>query len=244
MTVSKRVSQHEAPLPVTPPRPPTAPADAPLLHLDVEGFATAVYTEPVQPTLKAQPVTVVLHGNYDRPEWECEVWKTVAGFYGWVVCPRGIPTPWAKKSEDRWMYRGSEQTAKEIDAVLTALKNKYPGSVAETNMVLAGFSLGAILAPHIVIRQPNRFTALFLVEGGLETLDKHYARALTRSGITAIGFAMSSPKLRNLAKTLVPLFQKQGLKTEYVDMAGAGHDYHPAFSSKGREALLRMLTVN
>ena len=38
----------------------------------------------------------------------------------------------------------------EIDAGIQSLKTRYPGKVSDAGMVLAGFSLGAILIPRMV----------------------------------------------------------------------------------------------
>jgi predicted esterase len=230
-----------SPTEAAPPAPSPYPLST-LLPLEVEGYHTAVHVTPPKPPNKVpSPVTVVLHGNYDRPEWQCATWRHVAGFRGWVVCPRGIPTPWAEPSADRWMYRGSAKTQKEIEAVIHALKSRYPGLVDDSEMVLAGFSLGAILAPAIAISQPNRYTTLFLIEGGVDKIDKRRIRALKRSGVRSMGLAMSSRNYRNTAKQLVSILEKMGLKSVFVDMAGAGHDYHPDFGETGRKALKRLL---
>ena len=111
-----------------------------------------------------RPVVVVLHGNYDRPEWECETWHKVVGQRAWVLCPRGSPNPWASKEEDRWTYTTFEKLRAEIDAGISALAAQYPGMVNVTRMVLAGFSLGAMLAPALFMQFRGRFQSRFLFD--------------------------------------------------------------------------------
>ena len=243
-TVSAAKAPSPAPNIEKEPASPGVPWSAPPLleTLPVEGFHTTVYVPPKSRDAKPHPVTIVLHGNFDRPEWQCDTWRDVAASHGWVLCPRGVPTPWAEKSADRWMYRGADRTLTEIDAALTALSRKYNGYVDTHRMVLAGFSLGAILASPIAITSPNRFTTLFLIEGGLKTLDKRKLLALKRSGVEAIGLAMSSPKYRAQAKKLLSTLKKLGIRAQYVDMAGAGHNYHPDFPRKGATALRWLLS--
>jgi predicted esterase len=226
--------------PKTPPSkrpivPPTAPTP-----LAVKGFQDAVYVGPEASIPKPWRVTVVLHGNYDRPEWQCDTWRAVADFYGWILCPRGIPTYWAPKSEDRWMYRGAERTAREIDAAIAALKTAYPGNVEESDMILVGFSLGAILSPSIIKRHPHRYKTLFVIEGLVDKLDKRQLRELKKNGIQAMGLAMSTGKYRAAAKTVMQWLQKLNVRAEFINMAGAGHDYHPSFSKTARPALKRL----
>ena len=225
----------------------TAPVENPVplpsssTPLNVEGYQRAEYVGPDKGVAPPWRVTVVLHGNYDRPEWQCETWKHVAGFHGFILCPRGVPTHWAPKSEDRWMYRGAEKTSKEINAAIEALKASYPGQIIENEMILVGFSLGAILSPGILELNPNRFRTLFLVEGLVDKLDKRKLRDIKRAGILRMGLAMSTGKYRAAAKQILKWNKKLDMPTVFVNMAGAGHNYHPEFPTMGREALLRLL---
>jgi hypothetical protein len=183
---------------------------------------------------------IVLHGNFDRPEWECGTWSDVAGFYGWILCPRGIRTPWATLDEDRWTYRGSEATRKEVEAAVDALEQRYPGRVTREGTVLAGFSLGAILAGPIARSDPEVYPYVFLVEGGGKTMQRTWARSLRKAGVKGIGFAMSLQHLRQKALKAVPIFERAGLRTVFVDMKGAGHGYRADFATTGRDALMRL----
>lgn len=157
-----------------PPRPKTPPtAHQPpkgLAPLEVPGFNAATHVAPDNWRKGPKPAVVVLHGNYDRPEWECELWKAVAGFYGWILCPRGIPSPGTTRAEDRWTYRGSGAADREIRAGLDALKQRYPGRVDEDGTALVGFSLGAILSPAIVRANPGKYRYVFVIEGGLRLI--------------------------------------------------------------------------
>jgi hypothetical protein len=174
-------SNVPAQLPSAPP-PPLAPAP-----LEVPGFAPASHVGPSGDAAWPRPVIVVLHGNFDRPEWECDVWAGAASFHGFVLCPRGVRTPWASLAEDRWTYKGAARVEAEIEAGLAALEARYPGRVTREGMVLAGFSLGAILAPGLVESSPGKYPHLFLVEGGVEKLDKKRIASLRRAGVAGAG---------------------------------------------------------
>jgi hypothetical protein len=208
--------------------------------LKVDGFRPASHVGPDDPST-SKPVTVVLHGNYDRPEWQCDTWKQVAGFYGWILCPRGVPTQWAPPEEDRWLYRGQEATQREIDAGLAALEDRYPSLVSRDGMVLVGFSLGAILAPGMVTSRSGMYSFLFLIEGGVDKIEAWHLRALKRAGVKGIGMAMSTGKYRQAAKTLEKRIAKRGIKTVFVDMRGAGHNYRSDFVTTGQKALARLV---
>lgn len=216
--------------------PPTRPAP-----LVVPGFHPASHVGPDGDMSRSWPVTVVLHGNYDRPEWQCDTWKAAAGFYGWVLCPRGQPTPWALKREDRWHYQGSKAAQREVEAALNALELRYPSRVTRENMVLAGFSLGAILAPGMISEGKGMYTFLFLIEGAVDRMDSVHLRTLQKNGIRGIGFAMSSPRYRKAIPSLLKKTRRLALRAVYVDMRGSGHDYSPDFSLVGQDALSRLV---
>jgi hypothetical protein len=186
-------------------------------------------------------VTVVLHGNFDRPEWECATWKEAAGFYGWVLCPRGVRTPNATLKEDRWTYRGPAAIQKEIDSALNSLAVLYPERVSRKGTVLAGFSLGAIYAPKLAVGNPGRYPYLFLVEGGVEKLDDNLIKSLKRAGVKGIGMAMSAPGRWARARSTVNKILEYGLKAAFVDMKGAGHGYRDDFAVNGRAALKKLV---
>ena len=218
------------------PDPPQRPEP-----LEVEGFAQASHVGPDPREEWPAPVTIVLHGNFDRPEWECDTWQEVAGFHGWILCPRGVRTPWATRREDRWTYNGAAAVRREIDAALAALEARYPGRVSREDTVLAGFSLGAILAPALIENDPGRYPYVFLVEGGLKKLDRRRARGLVRAGVRGAGIAMSGPGRRNMALDVVRWLTAAGARARFVDMRGAGHAYRGDFGVTGRRALEGLL---
>src|SRR5262245_9947598 len=88
--------------------PPTAPLAAPSSYetLAVDGgFGRAVVSLPLGSTGK-RPVVIAAHGNYDRPEWQCEVWRGIVRNRGFVLCPRGVPRPDSPSRTDiRFTYR-------------------------------------------------------------------------------------------------------------------------------------------
>src|SRR5688572_24251129 len=64
------------PLVVPPPSLPRIDAPSGFVELDVPGFRTAVVSVPAD-TSRARRIVVALHGNFDRPEWQCQVWRRI-----------------------------------------------------------------------------------------------------------------------------------------------------------------------
>src|SRR5689334_2604590 len=78
--------------PPPPPEPVTVEAAQPFIELPVEGHGAAVVSLPLGARDK-RPVVIATHGNYDRPEWQCEVWREIVGDAAFVLCPRGSMRP-------------------------------------------------------------------------------------------------------------------------------------------------------
>jgi hypothetical protein len=212
--------------------------------LKVKGFNAASHVAPNGKLKWPMPVIIVLHGNYDRPEWECDIWKKTAGYYGWILCPRGKLSPWASPGDDRWTYDTFENIRKEISSALISLENKYPGKVSRKGMVLAGFSLGANLAPRVAELSRGRYEYLFLVEGGVKKLKVSGVLSLKRSGIKGIVLAMGVRIQIKRAKTLLKILNRVKLPAVFINMKGAGHSYSDDFNKTGKAALKRIVGMD
>ncbi|MCK9461646.1 MAG: hypothetical protein M0R80_18610 [Proteobacteria bacterium] len=234
------VIAREVPVRPADPLPPGPPPPARPEPLEVPGFAPASHVGPSGEATWPRPVVIVLHGNFDRPEWECDLWGEVASSYGFVLCPRGVRTPWATLAEDRWTYKGAARVAAEIEAGLAALEARYPGRVTREATVLVGFSLGAILAPGLVESSPGKYSYVFFVEGGVEKLDSKRIASLRRAGVTGVGLAMSAPGRRRAARAAIPELRAAGIRAIFVDMKGAGHAYSSDFGATGAAAMLAL----
>jgi pimeloyl-ACP methyl ester carboxylesterase len=215
----------EPPAPPAPPAPvlPMIEGDS-LQRLAVEGFAEAVIAVPVGATGQ-RPVLVATHGNYDRPEWQCEVWGRIVGARGFVLCPRGVRRPDSPSRDDlRYEYGTAQALEREIDAGLSALRQRFPKNVAEGPVVLAGFSLGAILGVTLAARRPEVFSRLVLIEGGDQwTLAN--ARLFGRKGGQRVLFACSQPGCAASARVAVATLRKAEVMADEVKGKSEGHTY-------------------
>jgi pimeloyl-ACP methyl ester carboxylesterase len=199
-------------------------ADATLLPLPAAPFRDAVMSIPVGAT-EPRPVVVALHGNYDRPEWQCEVWRAVTKGFPFVVCPRGIPRSDAPRELDRWTYGKGSEVEREIDAALASLASRFGDHVARGPVVYAGFSLGAIIGVGVVSRDPARFAHAVLVEGGHSQWTRERARAYATGGGKRVLFACGQRACK--AETTVPgkLLEQAGVDVHLVYGDEQAHTY-------------------
>jgi hypothetical protein len=209
-------------LPVARLSPLTTESD--LVPLAVAGFRDAIASVPTGATAP-RPVVLALHGNFDRPEWQCEVWRGITKARAFVVCPRGIPRPDAPKSLDRWTYGKGTDVRAEIDAALAALQTRFPGYVAEGPILYAGFSLGAIHGVGIVASDAKRFPRAVLVEGGHDGWNPARAKSFAAAGGKRVLFACGQRACKMEAATARKNLERAGVATELVDGGEVGHTY-------------------
>ena len=197
-------------------------------ELSVEGFRAATLSAPLG-AQQQRPIVIALHGNYDRPEWQCAVWREVTQGYPWVLCPRGVPRADAK-ALDRWTYAGAPKLAEEIAAGLAALAAAYPDYVDTKKPMLAGFSLGAILGVQLLSkkqREPS-YPVSVLVEGGYKGWNKASAKAFSEQGGKRVLFACGQSACEHASRQAAKVLTKYGISAEVVSGGNVGHTYDGA----------------
>lgn len=214
------------PLPTAPDPTRLAPlaGATPLIDLEVPGFRPAVVSLPTGATTP-RPVAVALHGNYDRPEWQCEVWRRVIGERGFILCPRGIPRRDVPPKADRWEYASIERTRSELEAGLRALQDRFTDHVAPGPILTIGFSLGAIHLTPIAQAEPERFSRLVLVEGGEGPWTSASARRFVEGGGERLFVACGQSACLERARGLGARLERAGLPCRSGGSARAGHTY-------------------
>jgi predicted esterase len=203
---------------------PALEADAAVFTLSVPPFRDAAVAVPIGAT-KPRPVIVAMHGNYDRPEWQCEVWHGISKGFAFVLCPRGIPRPDAPPPLDRWTYGKAADVRREIDAGLDALRARFPAHVAPGPILYAGFSLGAIVGVGIISQDPNRFPRAVLIEGGHTMWTRDRARAYASGGLRRILFACGQRSCKGEAAEVRPLLEREGVEVRVVYGDERAHTY-------------------
>ncbi|MBL8741681.1 MAG: hypothetical protein JNK04_11325, partial [Myxococcales bacterium] len=197
--------------------PPQVPAPA-TVALPVAGFADAVLAVPVGAG-DPRPLVIATHGNFDRPEWQCDVWSKILRGRAFVLCPRGIARPDSPAPDDtRFTYRHNRDLEREVDAAWAALRtSRYAPFVAEGPATWAGFSLGAIMGVAIAERRPRDFATLLLVEGGVDRFLDEAARAFAKGGGQRVLFVCAQRGCSGTASARAKALERAGLKASVID---------------------------
>ncbi len=158
-------------------------SDPAIISLAVPGFQDAVISVPLG-ARSPRPIVVATHGLWDFAEGLCDNWRWIVGDRAWVLCPRGEALP--NKS---FYYRSGPDLAREIDAGVRALDERYPGYVDGGQRLYSGFSLGAILGAWVVVHDPSHYPRAVLTEGGEDRFTTAAASAYARGGGQRVLFA-------------------------------------------------------
>jgi pimeloyl-ACP methyl ester carboxylesterase len=192
--------------------------------LEVPGFHPAEHVVPDPGTRGPRPVVVILHGNFDRPEWNCEAWSSIVAGRAFILCPRGVPRR-DSPGMDRWEYGGRPSILREVAAGRAALATRYPGRVDPGPDVWVGFSLGAIHLSPLARGAPERYPRIVLVEGGLDGWDRRSIARFVAGGGRKIGFACGREGCRRRAEGLSTMLDGAGGGGR-VAFAPIGHNFH------------------
>jgi predicted esterase len=219
-----------------PSAPPPLDAPAAFVDLPVDGFAPAVAALPIGARGRL-PVLLATHGNYDRPEWQCEVWREIIGRRGFVLCPRGVARPDSPGSDDiRFTYTNNQALEREIAAAMAALVRRFPDHVDPSAPIYTGFSLGAIMGVSIASRDPSVATRAVLVEGGHDKWTAAVVKAYAATGGRRVLFACGQGGCVAGAQRPAALLEKAGVATRIVHGKGVGHGYGGAVAAEVKAA--------
>jgi len=222
------------------PRPLEGPAA--MVDLAVPGYPAAVVSLPLGATSR-RPIVVATHGNYDRPEWQCGVWRDIIGDHAFVLCPRGIARPDSPGPDDvRFTYENNVALEKELDAGLEALAKAYPDHVDRGPIVYTGFSLGAIQGVTMAGRKPLRARRMVLVEGGHASWKPDVVKAFSAGPESArVLFVCSQPHCEKDAQWAASRLRDAKVDTKIVKVKNVGHRYDGPVADATREALAWVL---
>lgn len=196
----------------------------PLTTLSVEGFRDAVVSLPLG-TSEPVPLYVALHGNFDRPEWQCNVWRDLVGNEAFVLCPRGIPRNDVAQKLDRWTYAAFAMTEAEVLAAVAAVERAYPDRVDATRAALIGFSLGAAHVARLLERHGAEFSRGVLIEGGGRGFSASMARRFAAAGGDAVLFVCAQPVCTSRAQGAKRLLEQNGARARVAYAGNVGHAY-------------------
>lgn len=211
--------------------------------LPVSGFADAVVAVPIG-AREPRPLIVATHGNFDRPEWQCEVWSDVTDGYPFVLCPRGERRPDVPKSLDRYTYANAARFRAELVASLGAFDAEYSGRALAEAGVFIGFSLGAIYGAPLLESLAPRMPYAVLVEGGLGALSAPLLSRFQKAGGRGIVFGCGQAGCTRTARDRARLAERRGLLAALADGGSAGHTYDGSVAAAVRGALGRVVAAD
>ena len=217
-------------------------APTPIVALPVEGYAPASVSLPLG-ARGLRPVLLATHGNYDRPEWQCAIWRDIVADRGFVLCPRGVARPDSPGPDDiRFTYTNNQSLEKEIAAAMAALARGFPDYVDLRAPIYTGFSLGAIMGVRIASRDPSLATRAVLVEGGHDHWTPAMVKAFAAGGGRRVLFACGQGGCVAAARQPAALLEKAGVATRVVHGKGVGHGYGGAVAAEIKAAFEWLIT--
>ena len=198
--------------------------------LAVPGFGDAVVSLPIGTTRK-RPVLVAAHGNYDRPEWQCETWRSTLAtrsLSAFVLCPRGVTRPDSPSPTDiRFTYASGASLKAELEAGRAALSARWPEFVDDGSVVYAGFSLGAIYGVSFILADPARAPRVVLTEGGHDPWTASAIATFAKKGGLRVLFACGQPSCVSTAFAIVAAM-RPSVSAKVVHGRAVGHGYDGA----------------
>jgi predicted esterase len=214
-------------------------SSGPFIKLPVRDFGPAIVSVPLRGA-RPRPVLVATHGAGDRPEWQCNVWRTTVQDRGFVLCPRGWTTN-ATVPEDRagYFYTDHHALADEISAALEALAARFPGDVDLDAPILTGFSQGAIMGARILGEHPAHFARAVLIEGGVGAFKEWSgwtAQRFQKAGGDRVLLACGGPRCAASAEATRAVLGRAGVEAKVLHVEGAGHSYGGQMEEEVRKA--------
>ena len=194
-----------------------------LRDLSVPGFGDAVIFVPAEKNPRV--MVVALHGNFDRPEWQCREWARLGRRRFLVLCPRGVARDDTPENDKRWTYRGYHNTRAEIAAAMASIQRESKPARLVERVLVSGFSLGAIHLKRIVWDDPTAYTHVLFVEGGHEGWGERRARRHARAGGARLLFVCGQTVCRNGATQAVSLVGLFGGRAAVRFDGSVGHRY-------------------
>jgi hypothetical protein len=211
-------------------QPKTLVSDEPIVPLAVEGFADAAVSLPIGTRAK-RPIVIAVHGNYDRPEWQCGVWRAIVRDRAFVLCPRGVArTDSPSKDDIRFTFANGVAMGKELDEGIAALHARWPDFAGETR-VYTGFSLGAITGVAWLLKDPSRAPVAVLTEGSHAQWTKAAIESFAKRGGKRVLFACGQPGCVSAANAIATSMKKSGIDAKVVHGKGVGHGYDGAVAT-------------
>jgi hypothetical protein len=205
------------------PPEPLAPLSAPswLVDLEVPGFEKASAAVPLGAT-EPRPVVIALHGDADRPEWQCGTWAGIAKSHPFVLCPRGVLRKDVKADPERYGWGTVEETERELRASLRALKSRFGKHVASGSVVIAAFGAGVKPAAWVVRQEPAFFARVVFIGVGSDDWSPGYAGLFAAGQGRRMLFVCSDPACDGDAERYLMMSRGAGIDAKLVNAGDFG----------------------
>jgi hypothetical protein len=202
---------------------PPLSASSWLAALDVPEFGMALASVPLG-ARTPRPVLIAIHGDADRPEWQCGSYRHVTRRKAFVLCPRGV-----LRADQRFTLGTPADTARELREALPVLKARFGAHVAAGAVVLAGLGPSVEHAIDLALKEPSFFSYLLLVDGSVRRFDLPAMARFGQAGgrrvlvvcsvsacDTDVEARLSALKPAGVATRVVHVERGRGLDTEMV----------------------------
>jgi len=213
--------------------------DSPFIELPLSKGRPAVVSLPLGAT-SPRPVLVAAHGAGGLARTHCELWRSIVGDRGFVLCPRGSAIyPHGPPHATGYFYNGHPALGREIEVALAALGERYPERVDLDAPIFAGYSQGASMGSMVLPSHPARFARAVLWEGGFGQFQEWNiaaARRFRERGGLRVLLACGRVECLELARTTADYMRRGGLDARVVYESGAGHTHGGAIRHKVRAA--------
>jgi predicted esterase len=168
-----------------------------------------------------QPTLVVAHGAGDTPELHCELWRSLIGQRGVILCPRGQPMKPGR--DDGYFYPTHFALEREVKAALSALKERYPEHADTRPAAYAGYSQGANMGSLMLVQNGALLPRILLLEGGSGDMNEARSRRFKKTGGRAVAFVCGRPGCWKQAQRNSAGLERLGLQSNAYYVEGAGH---------------------
>jgi pimeloyl-ACP methyl ester carboxylesterase len=177
----------------------------------VSGYGSATLALPLGASTP-RPIAVVLHGEDDRPDWQCGSFRGLLGGGIFILCPRGAPS--ARSA--RFTWGPVEAAGAELRAALAALKERYSGHVAAGPILLIGFGRGGEVAAQLARQEPSFFARVALIDSDAYALSSSAAAIFSQRGGRRVLFFCTSASCDDKAATRALLLSRANVPTRAV----------------------------
>ena len=160
-------------------------------QLELEQFESSTVFVPVG-TRFARPVVIAMHGQSDSPAANCNAWSTITESSYFVLCPalRRKASASDKPTEACAQW---ECAADELRAALVVLRKQFGPYIAPKHVILAGYERGAAWAVPIAQQDPNVFSIVWLIDGGLGAWSSALSTSYVDRGGKLLGVVCTNP---------------------------------------------------